>query len=224
MSDPTLDARIESQRARVRELDIQLAADQVKDIAKAELTRVERNEEATRLAEDERRQRSMRVSAALDGVLVPVTSAEDLPGRFFKEGDLIGYVVPDEAAIARVAVTQADIDLVRGRLYSVRLLPVGARADEAATRVLREVPAGQYALPTKALGQSGGGGVAVDPRDPDGMKALRRVFQFDVDLPPSARTEKFGSRIYVKFDHGWQPIGWQAYRRVRQLFLEWFDV
>jgi putative peptide zinc metalloprotease protein len=222
--DPTMDARIASLRARVRELDIQLAADRVKDIAKAEITRIEREEEAGRLAEEERKHLNMSVVAAIDGVFVPVIPAEDLPGRFVKEGELVGYVVPDEATTVRVAVTQADIDLVRARLNSVRLLPVGSRAAELSTRLIREVPAGQYALPTKALGHAGGGDVAIDPRDPEGMKALRRVFQFDLDLPDSTGASKFGSRLYVKFDHGWEPAGWQAYRRIRQLFLEWFDV
>ena len=224
LTDPIMDARIAALRARVRELDVQLAADKVTDIAKAQITRVERDEEVDRLAEEERKLQSMNIIAGMDGVFVPVVPAEDLPGRFTKEGDLIGYVVPDEATTARVAVTQADIDLVRARLSSIRLLSVGSRAEEVSTRLMREVPAGQYVLPTKALGQAGGGNVPVDPRDPDGVKALRRVFQFDLDLPEATRTSKFGSRVYVKFDHGWEPAGWQAYRRVRQLFLEWFDV
>ena len=95
------------------------------------------------------------------------------------------------------------------------------RLDETLpARIIREVPAGREDLPSKALGGTGGGALPVDPRDPQGTKTLQRVFQVDIELPPDvASAAAFGSRAYVRFDHHWEPIGQQIWRRARQLVL-----
>ena len=120
----------------------------------------------------------------------------------------------------RATIAQDDIDLVRNRLrhISVRL---AERLDETLpARIIREVPAGRDDLPSKALGGAGGGALAVDPRDPKGTKTIQRVFQIDIELPPEvASAAAFGSRAHVRFDHHWEPIGQQIWRRARQLVL-----
>jgi len=30
--------------------------------------------------------------------------------------------------------------------------------------------------------------------------------------------------VFVRFNHGWEPVGLQAYRALRRLFLRRFDV
>jgi putative peptide zinc metalloprotease protein len=35
----------------------------------------------------------------------------------------------------------------------------------------------------------------------------------------SAPAAAFGSRVYVRFEHHWEPIGQQIWRRARQLLL-----
>ena len=92
-------------------------------------------------------------------------------------------------------------------------------------RIVREVPAGREDLPSKALGGSGGGALAVDPNDPQGIKTLQRVFQLDIELPDDATAAAaFGSRVHVRFDHDWEPAGQQIWRRVRQLLLSRIQV
>src|SRR5206468_10002362 len=92
-----------------------------------------------------------------------VVNPQDLPGRYVKEGQLIGYVLPPGSRIVRATISQDDIDLVRNHLRrtSVRLAD---RLDETLpARLVREVPAGRDELPSKALTGTGGGTVAVDP-------------------------------------------------------------
>lgn len=48
-------------------------------------------------------------------------TASDLPGRFVREGEIIGYVTPSTTGLLRVVVAQDDIDLVRTRLRSVEV-------------------------------------------------------------------------------------------------------
>ena len=119
----------------------------------------------------------------------------------------------------RATIRQDDIDLVRTKLRSVSV-KLAERLDETLpARIIREVPAGREDLPSKALGGAGGGALPVDPRDPQGTKSLQRVFQVDLELPAEAASAAFGSRVYVRFEHHWEPVGQQIWRRMRQLLL-----
>jgi putative peptide zinc metalloprotease protein len=52
------------------------------------------------------------------------------------------------------------------------------------------------------------------------MKTLQRVFQVDIELPTDlASASAFGGRAFVRFDHQWEPLGQQIWRRVRQVVL-----
>jgi putative peptide zinc metalloprotease protein len=88
----------------------------------------------------------------------------------------------------------------------------------------RAVPGGTRQLPTAALGTMGGGSIAVDPRDETGRLTLERVFEFELALPDEAPAEFLGNRVYVRFDHGYEPAGLQMYRSIRQLLLSQFGV
>ena len=56
------------------------------------------------------------------------------------------------------------------------------------------------------------------------MKAVQKLFQFDLELPSSASIVNVGGRVYVRFDHGWEPLVYRWYRHLRQLFLARFYV
>ena len=43
-------------------------------------------------------------------------------------------------------------------------------------------------------------------------------------MPDEAAAPFLGRRIKVRFDHGYEPIGFQAYRSLRQLFLRLYNV
>jgi putative peptide zinc metalloprotease protein len=79
-------------------------------------------------------------------------------------------------------------------------------------------------LPTAALSPNGGGKIATDPKDQNGLKSIERIFLFDLSLPADTPPSAFGERVYVRFDHRAEPLGSQWYRRLRQLFLSRFNV
>ncbi len=70
----------------------------------------------------------------------------------------------------------------------------------------------------------GGGKIAIDPHDADGLQTLDKVFQFDLDLNTKIPVTKLGGRVYVRFDHGLEPLALQWYRHLRQLFLRRFGI
>ena len=79
-------------------------------------------------------------------------------------------------------------------------------------------------LPTPALGIIGGGEIPVDPRDSQGVRTLERYFEFELRVPEEHGTEFLGQRVRVKIDHGWEPMGFQIWRALRQLFIRLYDV
>jgi putative peptide zinc metalloprotease protein len=90
--------------------------------------------------------------------------------------------------------------------------------------IVREVPAGDEYLPSKALAMEGGGAIATDPRDTKGPRTLQRMFQFDIILEDAPHFAAFGQRALVRFEHAPQPLGVQWYRSIRLLFLSRFSV
>jgi putative peptide zinc metalloprotease protein len=79
-------------------------------------------------------------------------------------------------------------------------------------------------LPSRTLSQEGGGKIAIDPRDTMGTKAFKKIFLFDLEMPAQARLYNVGGRVYVRFDHGREPLVYRWYRGARQLFLRRFNV
>jgi putative peptide zinc metalloprotease protein len=221
--EPLLATQIDIDRHKVQQLELKLTSERFADLVKAEVTRNELAQESANLDRDLDRARRLTARSAGVGVF-DVPQAEDLPGRFFHEGDVIGYVIPTDGSTVRVIVSQDDIGLVRNRTRRIEARIPDRIGDQYAARIIREVPAAGEQLPSKALSASGGGRVASDPRDTGGSKTLQRFFQFDLKLDPEPAKIGYGSRVYVRFEHDWEPLGFQLYRRLRQLFLARFYV
>ena len=64
----------------------------------------------------------------------------------------------------------------------------------------------------------------LDPHDPKGQKAMKKLFQVDLELPAQHGVLNVGGRVYVRFDHGWDSLVVQWFRQGRQLFLARFNV
>jgi putative peptide zinc metalloprotease protein len=220
--DPALDAQVEVQQARVDELDVRLASERFTERTRAVVTGQALEAERAaldRLLDEAARHR---LPARIDGHLI-LQRAGDLQGRFLRNGDIVGYVDPGGRRIVRVVVPQEDIDLVRLHVRSASLRLASAPEDVMDARLAREVPAGQDQLPSRALALDAGGPFAMDPRDPQGKKTLNRVFQFDLDAAADLAAP-VGTRVFVRFELEPLPLGRQAWRQVRQLFLSRFDV
>lgn len=221
--DPFLRTRVALLEAQLRELTAQYDALILEDRVQAQMVREEMASVGANLERSREREAQLVLRSPANGRFV-VPQAADLPGRFVTKGQLVAYVVEPKELTARVAVGQDDIAQVRNRTRSVEVMLAAWGADPVPAQVRREVPGGSRQLPSPALGSTGGGLFAVDPRDSQGVTALGRVFQVELGLPPEVRSSYLGARVFVRFDHGFEPLGFQVYRALRQLFLRQFDV
>jgi putative peptide zinc metalloprotease protein len=224
MEDPLLDARLDVLKSRLKELNSQLMAAQVNDRVQTAVIR----EEIAVVSSDLKRAREQSdelvIKSPRDGLLV-VPKAQDLPGQFLRKGELVGYVLePAEQISARVVVSQDDIGLVRDKTKHVEVMAAQWGSGAFPVSNWRQVPGGTDQLPTAALGTAGGGDFTIDPTDNNGRTTLERVFEIEIDLPVEAGSNFLGQRVYVRFDHGFEPIGMQMYRALRQVFLRRFSV
>jgi putative peptide zinc metalloprotease protein len=166
---------------------------------------------------NETRQAQLVVRAGSAGQLVLPRPA-DLPGRFLERGTEVGYILADGGAMrARVLLPQEDIALVRERLRDARVWRLET-SESLSARLERAQPAATLRLPSAALGDHGGGEIATDATDKDGLTAQEPVFVVDL-LMPEARPRRIGGRIEARFDLGYEPIAARVWRRTRQMFL-----
>jgi len=180
---------------------------------------------ATRKELDDARTRfqELTIRAPVSGRFVLTSAAGDLPDRFLRQGQEIGYVVPAATVTARVLVSQDDIDLVRRRTERVRVKLAGRMYETFPAKIDREVPAASDRVTNLAMSSIGGGAAALDPQDTKKAKTLNTWFEFQLELP-AAHAFVLGEHVYARFELGSEPLAWRIYRSVRQLFLRRFAV
>ena len=223
LADPLLTAKIRELSARRVELQARYEEQRPIDRVKADIIREELAYVTHNLAEAQRRFADLTIRSGADGTFV-APDANDLPGRFVKQGNLLGYAVELGTITVRAVVPQGAIDLVTQRTRRIDVRLAERLGDVVPAMLLRVVPGGSERLPTMALGSEGGGPIAVDPRDQHGVTAVVKVFQVDLELPRETNVVNAGGRAYIRFDHGWSPLAVQWYQDARRLFLSRFNV
>jgi putative peptide zinc metalloprotease protein len=209
-------------QAQRRECEARYRNAFVKDRNEERILREEmaRIDEAIKKAREELAALEVRSPAA--GILM-LPQAKDMPGRFVKRGEALGYVVDYGKVTVRVVVPQADVDRVRNNVRAVKLRLAEAPSVDLASGIIREVPAASSHLPSLALSLQGGGAIALDPTASDNAKSYENYFQFDLRLPAGTAV-RIGERVYVRFEHDPETLARRGYRTVRHLFLRTFDL
>lgn len=222
--DPALDAEVSLLQARVDELDASFAAEFVVDRARAEIVRDQLQHAQAALERARQRAQGLVVAAATHGRFT-APKADDLPGRHLPQGGIIGYVLGDAPPVVRVVLDQAAIDEVTADTREVQVRRASELRQTWPGRVVRQVPSGRDEVPSAAMTPSGGGIIAVDPRDPKGLRTLDRVFQLDVEVSALAGGQlRYGERVHVRFAHPPEPLAAQLWPALRRLFLRHFSV
>ena len=223
MIDPTLDLRIEVLQSRLTETQLRLQVATFADQVQAQLLRDRIALLEDQIADLTARRTTLDVAAPQGGQLV-MQDAQNLEGRMIRRGEVLGYVTGNEGLRLRVAVPQAQAELVRGRTQAVEMRFLSDPATPIRARLGAEVPQSQNTVPSLALATEGGGTIALNPAGQSELSTLDSVFQFEVIPDQPLPVEMVGARALVKFDHGREPVGLRAWRGIRQLFLRQFNV
>lgn len=222
-SDPAIDAEVQMFEAQLREIKARVREQVVDNLVKAKMLEEEQRYIEERLARVRERQADLIIRSRAAGTFV-LPKVADLPGRFIKRGDLLAHIVNLKTVTVRSLVDQDDIDLIRHQTHAVQVRLTERPTDPMPATITRLVPAATEALPSPAFGSEGGGQVPLDPHDSTGQKAMKKLFQVDLELPVQHGVLNVGGRVYVRFDHGRAAVAAQWYRQGRQLFLARFNV
>lgn len=223
LEDPSLATEIERAQSRVRaiEVSLQLALAKSAGSIKALSDDLERVQDELDLAID--KQERMALRAKRSG-RVFLTNHADLMGSWIGKGAVVGHVLNQELPIVRVVIRQDEVALVRDQTKSiqVRTADSGLTAFEAVRR--SDQPASTQELPTAALGEKGGGEIAIDPTDPQGIRTLEPVFLMDLQLKKSAGEQaRIGSRAWVRFEHRHDSIASWLTLQIERARLKYLD-
>lgn len=169
----------------------------------------------------EQRMAGLMIRSQARGTLV-IPQEYDLPDTFVKKGTQLAYILDKDAIKVRVAVPEPDAGLVRERLTGIEVRTADHPDEVLVGKLVSDTNNVTRELPSAALSDKNGGQYPTDPQDKDGMLTTEPLVMMDIVLP-STHLERVGVRATVRFDHGNEPLATQVYRRVRQLFLSYFN-
>jgi putative peptide zinc metalloprotease protein len=235
LGSPLLKAQVEVQQARVELSTVKVRASWLKEPAKgAQLQQELQAEQAAMRFTQERFDRGF-IQAKHTGQLW-LYQERDLPGRYFRQGDVIGYVAADDKTVGRPFVkvlldqdAGARLQLEQERTLgsngkvNIELKPTWNFSVAVQGSLLRAVPKVSQTLPDAALGKAFGGDIPVDPSDEKGTKALQPFFEFDIAANNLILDERIGARVQVRIAHAWEPLSQRTYRYIRRQFMSQFQ-
>ena len=222
LADPILSARISVAASSLRQLELEAQATSLLDRVQASILRQQiafARQELTDLHLTE----ANLILRAPHGGKIYLPNIEDLVGRLVRKGEAVGYVWPVAAPTLRLAVGQDQAELVRNRTQHIDFVLQRDRSHSYPAILTGAVPEGSMILPSKALATSAGGDIVSDPNDPEGLRAVESLFQFEIAPVEALTGAMIGERAVVRFDHGAEPYGYRVLRGLRQLFLRHFN-
>jgi putative peptide zinc metalloprotease protein len=224
LDDPLIASKRKRAQARLAEIAARLVSAQARTPFEAELLQRQRELASDELREIERQHNDLVIRSPSAGIFV-VPHVADLADNFVKRGQLVGYVMTERSPPIRTTVPESEIEYVRDRTTAVSI-----RFDEApwlpirAARIERQFPQSTRQIPTPALSSMNGGPFAPDPNAKDKDTSLEAFFEIDIATPDEVALDRWGQRVWVRFDHGASPALERIYRAGRQLFLGRFHV
>jgi len=230
--DPHLRARQRELAAEIRKVQSQRTAAMVDEPVKRKMRAAQLEAMRKELAEIDRRLEELTIRSPQDGTFLG-RDPKRLLGQYVKRGEVVGQVLAmdDLRITAMVGQSASDSNfLSKGAAEQAEVRFAGFLDRPFPTRVLRAFDSGSQQLPHPALGQPGGGQIALDPQDENGQTALDPHFEVWLQVPAEARDADAyrphprllpGERVYVRFTLAEKrPLGVQWFLRFFRLFMD----
>lgn len=219
LDNPELATRKKILEARLEETTVRQKEALLLDRTRADISKTKVLALNAELNDVQKQIENLKVRCPASGsVALPLI--DDLPGRYIKRGEVIGYIADFRQVNGTVVIAQSDITAVReaDTQISARF---ESRPDEILTAsFLRELPQVTGKLPSRLLGTGAGGDIAVDTRDREGLQAMSNIYQVEIALPLRTTGNYLGQRIYVRFAHQPESISRRLLRRIKQRLLQ----
>ena len=169
----------------------------------------------------------LNVYATMDGKWV-APDIHQLQGSWLRSDQILGEVVNPNNLKFYAVVPQEEADILFKSTYTKAEIRMMGQADiNMPVPSLTVIPYQREKLPSVALGWLGGGDIAVDTDEPDGMKSKEPFFIVRADLP----TERSDAGIVLhglsgtlRFALPHQPIASQMLRSLKQLMQKRFEL
>jgi putative peptide zinc metalloprotease protein len=222
LSDPILETQLKIAQARVRELQSKYRANQLSNFVEAGKIKDAASAAKSELDFVLKKMESMSIKSLKSGkVLLP--EADDIPGRFIQQGELLGYILSDEPSTIRLAVSQDNIGQVRNSVIDINVRLANDLSKNYKASIIRQAPEASNHLPSAALTTKGGGKFIAAPNQKNDRITMNKVFLIDLGFDTLPTNLPLGTRVYVRFSHESEPLAVQWYRRIRQAFLRQFN-
>lgn len=218
---PLLAAELALTEAELATAQAQLTAEESQDGSAAEAAAIRAEidyltEERRILAEDTA---ALAILATRPGQLVARPDVL-VPGRLLSKGAEVGALLPEDARVElRAAIPAWRIEEVLSASSQVEMRHPGRFFARQPGRVTRIAPEATRSLPYPSLAASAGGPLTMDPGDPDGRRTADPIHLAQVETDMLLTGSAIGALVWVRFDHGTQPLAPRLWRGARQIFL-----
>jgi putative peptide zinc metalloprotease protein len=206
--------------SQVKELQLKETAAFAHNPFEARTIREQLNDLRERLDHQKTQEQELLIKSPLAGNLV-IHSPKTLTGRFFKQGETLGFIQSNSTTI-RTLASEEDIDLIFGSLSYIEITIVTEPGRHFTGTIISKNPQSTYHLPSPALGTTGGGKILLNPEDRSQLTTLEEMFQLDIELDQPLDNFFPDSRAFIKYHYKSQPLLFRWTRSIRQLFLNKF--
>lgn len=218
LEDETLITAQKALHARLSELKTQQVSERKRSRVRGAMVTDDIDAITAELTQINTRIKGLQVRSPAEGRFV-FHDPYELRGQFVHKGDVLGYIIQDQQPTVRAIIKQQSVGLLRSNALSIEVMLADQVGTPIPATLVREVPAGSTKLPHPALGTLGGGDITVDTRDESGLTTTEKVFQLDLALPKGTQVPGIGGRVYIRLNHGSEPLWRQWERSIHQLLL-----
>jgi putative peptide zinc metalloprotease protein len=226
LDNPDLLVEIRASRMQLQQIQVQLLRAQALALADLAPLHQQRLAAEAGLADLERQLAALTVVAPVSGVW-SAGEVEQGRGRWFPRGAAMGTII-DESGHRFVAILpQVATHLFNGTIERAEVRLGGEEGQNLLLRDVSVMPFEHGVLPSRALGFAGGGDIAVQPGDPNGVVAAEPFFRLhaDFDVSQAAEVRLMHGRLGVmRLTLPPKPLLEQWERSVRQLLQRRFRV
>ena len=225
LDNPWLAAELDSVKAREKELEARFRDAERKEPAEAQSWRERLEALRTERRRVEGKIAALTVPSPIAGTWFSPQLTHDR-GRFIKQGDILGEIVPSDRVVIRAFIGQDGAASLLANVKQRVEIRVKGRPDlELAGDILSFHPAGKKDLPTPAMGIPAGGGMQVDPSDTQGITSQEHFFEIEVQPHTvDGWTLRQGQMLVLRFSTDPKPLWEQCRRALLQMFQKRFQV